>query len=33
VDRAYISNIESGRINPALATLEKNAGTLHLLKI
>lgn len=30
VDRAYISNIESGRMNPTLATLEKIAGALSI---
>jgi len=28
VDRAYISNIESGNKNPTLATIEKIAGAL-----
>jgi transcriptional regulator with XRE-family HTH domain len=28
VDRAYISNIENGRMNPTLSTLEKLAGAL-----
>jgi len=28
VDRAYISNIENGRMNPTLSTLEKIAGAL-----
>jgi len=30
VDRAYISNIESGRMNPTLSTLEKIAGVLEI---
>lgn len=30
VDRAYISNIENGRMNPTLATLEKIAGALGI---
>lgn len=30
VDRAYISNIESGRMNPTLSTLEKIAGALDV---
>ncbi len=29
VDRAYISNIENGRMNPTLSTLEKIAGALR----
>ena len=28
VDGAYISNIENGRMNPTLSTLEKIAGAL-----
>ena len=28
VDRAYISNIENGRMNPTLSTLEKIANAL-----
>ena len=28
VDRAYISNIENGRMNPTLSTLEKISGAL-----
>ena len=28
VDRAYISNIENGRMNPTLSTLEKISGCL-----
>lgn len=28
VNRAYISNIENGRMNPTLSTLEKIAGAL-----
>ncbi len=30
VDRAYISNIENGRMNPTLATLEKIANALGI---
>ena len=30
VDRAYISNIENGRMNPTLSTLEKVAGALGI---
>ncbi len=30
VDRAYISNIESGNKNPTLATIEKIAGALGI---
>ncbi|MAF35995.1 DNA-binding protein [archaeon] len=30
VDRAYISNIENGRMNPTLATLEKIARALDI---
>lgn len=30
VDRAYISNIENGRMNPTLSTLEKIAGSLGI---
>lgn len=30
VDRAYISNIENGRMNPTLSTLEKLAGALEV---
>ena len=30
VDRAYISNIENGRMNPILSTLEKIAGALGI---
>lgn len=30
VDRAYISNIENGRMNPTLSTLEKIAGALGI---
>lgn len=30
VDRAYISNIENGRMNPTLSTLEKIAQTLKV---
>jgi len=30
VDRAYISNIENGRMNPTLSTLEKIAGALEI---
>lgn len=30
VDRAYISNIENGRMNPTLSTLEKIAGALNV---
>jgi transcriptional regulator with XRE-family HTH domain len=30
VDRAYISNIENGRMNPTLSTLEKLAGALGI---
>ena len=30
VDRAYISNIENGRMNPTIATLEKIAGALNI---
>jgi transcriptional regulator with XRE-family HTH domain len=30
VDRAYISNIENGRMNPTLSTLEKIANALGL---
>ena len=30
VDRAYISNIENGRMNPTLSTLEKIAGALKV---
>ena len=30
VDRAYISNIENGRMNPTLSTLEKIAGALEV---
>ena len=30
VDRAYISNIESGNKNPTLATIEKIAGALEV---
>ena len=30
VDRAYISNIENGRMNPTLSTLEKIAGALKI---
>jgi len=30
VDRAYISNIENGRMNPTLSTLEKIARTLGI---
>ena len=30
VDRAYISNIENGRMNPTLSTLEKLAGALNV---
>ncbi len=30
VDRAYISNIESGRMNPTLSTLEKLSGALGI---
>ena len=29
VDRAYISNIENGRMNPTLSTLEKIANALN----
>ena len=28
VDRAYISNIENGRMNPTLSTLEKISGAV-----
>jgi len=28
VDRAYISSIENGRMNPTLSTLEKLAGAI-----
>ena len=31
VDRAYISNIENGRMNPTLSTLEKIAEALDIL--
>ena len=30
VDRAYISNIENGRMNPTLSTLEKIAEALGI---
>jgi len=30
VDRAYISNIENGRMNPTLSTLERLAGALGI---
>ena len=30
VDRAYISNIENGRMNPTLSTLGKIAGALNV---
>lgn len=30
VDRAYISNIENGRMNPTLSTLEKIAKSLSI---
>jgi len=30
VDRAYISNIENGRMNPTLSTLEKISGALGI---
>ncbi len=30
VDRAYISNMENGRMNPTLSTLEKIAGALGI---
>ena len=30
VDRAYISNIENGRMNPTLSTMEKIAGVLKI---
>ena len=30
VDRAYISNIENGRMNPTLSTLEKIAKALGI---
>jgi len=30
VDRAYISNIENGRMNPTLSTLEKIANALEI---
>jgi len=30
VDRAYISNIENGRMNPTLSTLEKIANALEV---
>jgi transcriptional regulator with XRE-family HTH domain len=30
VDGAYISNIENGRMNPTLSTLEKIAGALGI---
>jgi len=30
VDRAYISNIENGRMNPTLSTLEKVAKALRI---
>ena len=30
VDRAYISNIENGRMNPTLSTLEKIAAALRI---
>jgi len=30
VDRAYICNIENGRMNPTLSTLEKIAGALGI---
>ena len=30
VDRAYISNIENGRMNPTLSTLEKIANALGI---
>jgi len=30
VDRAYISNIENGRMNPTLSTLEKIASALGI---
>jgi len=30
VDRAYISNIENGRMNPTLSTLEKIAKALNI---
>jgi transcriptional regulator with XRE-family HTH domain len=30
VDRAYISNIENGRMNPTLSTLEKIAQALKV---
>lgn len=30
VDRAYISNIENGRMNPTLSTLEKLARALGI---
>ncbi len=30
VDRAYISSIENGRMNPTLSTLEKISGVLKV---
>lgn len=30
VDRAYMSNLENGKKNPTLATLEKVAGALRV---
>ena len=30
VDRAYISNIENGRMNPTLSTIAKIAGALDV---
>lgn len=30
VDRAYISNIENGRMNPTLSTLERVANALQV---
>ncbi len=30
VDRAYISNVENGRMNPTLSTLEKIAKALGI---
>ena len=30
VDGAYISNIENGRVDPALSTLEKISNTLRI---
>ena len=30
VDRSYVSNIENGRMNPTLSTLEKIGGALGI---